>query len=120
MHLSALEADLDAIRRSPRDEGRVDLVVRTPGVDEREILAEAELDMERGLVGDDWWGPDADLGRQLTLMNSRAAALLAQTPDRWALAGDQLYVDFDLSVEKPPVCRTAAARSSWPGSVSTR
>jgi MOSC domain-containing protein YiiM len=102
MSLAVLEEGLDEIRRSPRDEGRVDLVIRTPAVDEREILAEAELDPERGLLGDDWWGPGAETGRQVTLMNSRAAALVAQTPERWALAGDQLYVDFDLSVENLP------------------
>ena len=102
LNLMALEEGLDEIRRSPRDEGRVDLIIRTPAVDQRETLAEAELDPERGLIGDDWWGPDADSGRQVTVMNSRAAALVAQRPDRWALAGDQLYVDFDLSVENLP------------------
>ena len=60
MSLAALEEGLDEIRRSPRDEGRVDLVIRTPAVDQREILAVAELDPERGLLGDDWWGPDAE------------------------------------------------------------
>jgi MOSC domain-containing protein YiiM len=112
MKLAALEEGLDEIRRSPRDEGRVDLVIRTPAVDQRESLTEAELDPERGLVGDDWWGPDADPGRQVTLMNSRAAALLAQTPDRWALAGDQLYVDFDLSVENLPAGTRIAVGSA--------
>jgi MOSC domain-containing protein YiiM len=104
LHLSyaALLEGLDEIRRAPRAEGRVDLVVRTPATDLREILTEAELDPERGLVGDDWWGPDAELGRQVTVMNSRAVALVAQTPERWALAGDQIYVDFDLSGDNLP------------------
>jgi len=62
MNLAALEEGLDDIRRSPRDEGRVELVIRTPDVDQREILTEAELDPERGLLGDDWWGPDAGPG----------------------------------------------------------
>lgn len=112
LSLAALEEGLDEIRRSPRDEGRVDLVIRTPAVDQRETLAEAELDPERGLIGDDWWSPDADPGRQVTLMNSRTAALLAQTPDRWALAGDQLYVDFDLSVENLPAGTRLAVGSA--------
>jgi len=97
-----LQEGLDEIRRSPRDDGRVVLVVRTPATDQREILAEGELDVVRGLVGDDWWSPDADTGRQVTVMNSRAVALVAGTPDRWALAGDQIYVDFDLSVGNLP------------------
>ena len=112
MSLAALEEGLDEIHRSPRDRGRVDLVIRTPAVDQREILAVAELDPERGLLGDDWWGPDAEPGRQVTLMNSRAAALLAQSPDRWALAGDQLYVDFDLSVENLPAGTRLAVGSA--------
>jgi MOSC domain-containing protein YiiM len=99
---AALQGGLDEIRQSPRDEGRVVLVVRTPATDQREFLAEAELDPELGLVGDDWWSPGADPGRQVTVMNSRAVALVAGTPDRRALAGDQIYVDFDLSVENVP------------------
>ena len=104
LHLSSavLEQGLDEIRRSPRDEGRVDLIVRTPATDQREILSEGHLDEERGLVGDDWWAPGAEVGRQVTVMNSRAVALIAQAPDRWALAGDQIYVDFDLSGENIP------------------
>ena len=30
-------------------------------------------------------------------MNTRAIALIAQTKERWPLAGDQLYIDMDLS-----------------------
>src|SRR5690606_22235095 len=38
----------------------------------------------------------------------RAAALVARTRDRWALAGDQLYVDLDLSDDNlPPGTRLA-------------
>ncbi|MDP3985086.1 MAG: MOSC domain-containing protein, partial [Acidimicrobiia bacterium] len=40
---------------------------------------------------------------QLNVMNSRVIALIAGDPDRWALAGDQLYIDLDLSVENLPV-----------------
>ena len=42
--------------------------------------------------------PDA----QLTLMNARAAAVITGSPERWPLAGDQLYVDLDLSIENLP------------------
>jgi MOSC domain-containing protein YiiM len=38
----------------------------------------------------------------VTLMNSRAAAIIAQTRERWPLAGDQLYVDLDLSEDHLP------------------
>lgn len=35
-------------------------------------------------------------------MNSRVIALIAQAKDRWQLAGDQLYIDLDLSAENLP------------------
>ena len=50
----ALEAGLDHVRAAPTDHGRVELIVRRPAVDEREVLAVAELDRDAGLVGDTW------------------------------------------------------------------
>jgi hypothetical protein len=116
LHLSAdeLEAGLADILASPADEGTVELVVRRPAEGEREVLEEGLLDPEHGLVGDDWRdrvgrrGQALDRALQLTLMNARAIALIAGSRDRWALAGDQLYVDFDLSPENlPPGTRLA-------------
>jgi hypothetical protein len=111
-HLTAelLEAGLDDIRSSPSDEGQVDLIVRRPAEDQREVLSEGKLDPAEGLVGDTWAqrgsGPQgnasANADAQLTLMNARVAMLLAQQPDRRQLAGDQLYVDFDLSADNVP------------------
>ena len=102
-----LEAALDHLRASPHDGGRVELIVRRPAVDEREILHEAELSLLEGIVGDTWRDrgsrhtPDgsAEPERQLTIMNARAVALFAGSDDpaNWAVAGDQLYVDIDLS-----------------------
>src|SRR5262245_42620864 len=99
-----LEAGLDEIRRSPGDEGTLDLIVCRPKVGERRVLAEAQLNLTDGLVGDSWkdrkhWrtGGPPDPLTQLTLMNSRLAALVAQDESRWGLAGDQLFVDLDLS-----------------------
>lgn len=105
--MAELEAALDDIRRSPKDEGILELIVRRPAVDEREVLEEGELDLVEGLVGDTWRTrgsgstPDgsAHPDMQLTLMNARIIALLAQDKDRWPLAGDQLFVDMDLSGE---------------------
>jgi MOSC domain-containing protein YiiM len=73
-------------------------------VGEREELDEAELDVEAGLVGDSWSrrGKRPNPKSQLTLMSSRAAALVAGERARWALAGDQLYVDLDLSKANLP------------------
>jgi MOSC domain-containing protein YiiM len=100
-----LDAGLDEIRRSPVDDGRLELIVARPDNFERVELDEAVLDAHRGLVGDNWLergsrhteDGSAEPGRQVTLMNARAAALVAVDPARRSLAGDQLYVDLDLS-----------------------
>jgi MOSC domain-containing protein YiiM len=107
MHMTAeqLAAGLDHIRQSPTDQGTLELIVARPSEGERNVLEEAELDLDLGLVGDDWhvrvtkYGPPDPLG-QLNVMNFRAAALAAGSPDRIPLAGDQLYVDFDLSTQE--------------------
>ena len=102
LDLSTLEAGVGEIRRSPRDIGTVELIVRRPAENERETLAEAHLDTTKGLVGDGWLADDGDVRRQVTVMNARVVALLAGSRDRWPLAGDQLYLDLDLSVENLP------------------
>ena len=108
LELTQLHAGLDEIRRAPATDGKVELIVRRPVKDEREVLAEAELDTERGVVGDDWLTHDGDPRTQITLMNARAIAVIAQAEERWPLAGDQLYVDLDLSdANVPPGTRIA-------------
>jgi hypothetical protein len=112
-HLTAaeLEAGLDEIRRSPKDAGPLELIVRRPRIDEREVLAEGELHPSEGLVGDNWcvrgssrtFDGSAHPEMQLNIMNARVIALLAQGRERWPLVGDQLYLDLDLSRENLPV-----------------
>src|SRR5215468_7133663 len=114
--MAELEAGLDAIRQSPKDEGVIALIVRRPKVDAREVLEEGELDLVEGLVGDTWKvrgssrTPDgaAHPDMQLNIMNTRVIALLAREKDRWPLAGDQLFIDMDVSRENlPPGTRLA-------------
>ena len=111
-----LEAGLDTIRQSPKNEGVIALIVRRPQVDAREVLEEGELDLAEGLVGDTWkvrrsnrtpdGSPHPDM--QLNIMNARVIALVAQEKDRWPLAGDQLFIDMDVSQENlPPGTRLA-------------
>ena len=110
LSLADLEAGLAAVRESPRDAGTLQLIVCRPNVDERRVLDEAQLDPRAGLVGDNWQArgsTSTDDGtahpdRQLTVMNDRAALLVADTPERRQLAGDQLYVDLDLSPANLP------------------
>lgn len=108
--LDELLAGLDDIRQSPPDDGTLDLIVRRPAIGTREVLESGELNETDGLAGDSWnqrpsrrsddGGPHPEM--QLNIMNSRAIARIAQSPDRWALAGDQLYVDLDLSEANLP------------------
>ncbi len=108
--LSVLEEGLGEIRASPPDHGTVELIVARPSVDERELLDVGQLDLCEGLVGDTWKGrkssatPDGSPhpDRQLTLTNARFSALMAGEHERWALSGDQLYVDLDLSPANLP------------------
>jgi len=110
--LAQIHAGLDGVQQSPRVLGTLDLVVRRPAVDAREVLAEAQLDPAVGLVGDTWGqrpssrtpdsSPHPDM--QLNVINSRFVRLVAGSddPQAWALAGDQLYLDLDLSVDALP------------------
>jgi MOSC domain-containing protein YiiM len=105
-----LEAGLPHVLASPKNDGTLEMVIRRPAVDEREVLEVAELSVAEGVVGDNWnqrsskrsedGGPHPDM--QLNVMNSRMAQLAAQSKDRWPLAGDQLYVDFDITAENVP------------------
>jgi hypothetical protein len=112
MHVSLeqLRAGLEEIRRSPSRDGRLEMIVRRPKVGAREVLDEGDLDVAVGLVGDNWstrgsWATknkQAHPEMQLNLMNRRAIDLIAGAPDRWPLAGDQLFVDLDLSAANLP------------------
>ncbi|MEO1061043.1 MAG: MOSC domain-containing protein [Actinomycetota bacterium] len=109
-----LTAALPELRAAPADVGRLEMIVRRPAVDEREVLEEGELDLTVGLVGDTWQDRGSsrtDDGSshpdmQLNVMSARMVDLIAGSRDRWALAGDQLYVDLDLSgANLPPGTR---------------
>ena len=111
-----LHAGLDGIRQSPKDEGVLELIVRRPRIGEREVLDEGQLDVVEGLVGDTWSTRSSRRSKdglahpdmQLNIMNARVIALVAQDRERWHLAGDQLFMDLDLSAENlPPGTRLA-------------
>jgi hypothetical protein len=105
-----LIAGLDDVRLSPRDSGPLEMVVVRPAPGEREVLDVATVLAGKGVSGDTWdqrgssrtpdGGPNPEA--MVTVMNSRAVDLVAGSRDRWALAGDQLYVDLDLSTENLP------------------
>ena len=105
-----LDAGLDFIKKAPKNTGLLEMIVCRPEENQREVLGEGQLDLELGLIGDNWkvrgssrtndgFGhPDM----QLCVMNSRCTALVAQVKSRWKLAGDQLYIDMDLSSDNLP------------------
>ncbi|HEX2303421.1 MAG TPA: hypothetical protein VHH57_07335 [Gaiella sp.] len=103
-----LDSGLDVLRAAPRDNGTLELIVRRPAVGEREVVDEAELTVEDGLVGDSWssrgrsGGRPANTKAQVTVMSSRAAMLVARELERRPLAGDQLYVDLNLGGDNLP------------------
>lgn len=111
-HITApeLEAALEAIRNSPQDDGPLEWIVRRPAEDQREVLQSATVELAGGMTGDNWSvrpsssTPDGSPhpGKQLTLMNTRVISIIAGSQERWALAGDQLYADLDLSIENLP------------------
>ena len=105
-----LNAGREHIRESPTDGGSLLLISRRPAIGERELLQEAELDLQDGLVGDNWKtrgqlaspprepNPEA----QLTIMNSRVADLVAGSRERWPESGDQLFVELDIGLDNLP------------------
>jgi hypothetical protein len=111
-HLSTteIESRLGAAGASPRDDGKLDRIVCRPERGERQLLDSAELDLTAGLVGDNWKvrgskdTPDgsANFDAQITLANSRVIDAMASDQEMWPLAGDQLYVDFDISIDNLP------------------
>ena len=121
-HLTAaeLKAGQDHVMRAPKDGGELKLIVRRPAANERETPSTGELDVLTGLVGDSWKDRPSDRSddglahpdMQLNIMNARVIELIAQQPDRWQLAGDQLYVDMDLSDENLPAWTRLAVGSA--------
>ena len=116
LSVTELEAGMDHIRQSPKEEGVLKMIVRRPDIDEREVIYEGQLNTTDGLEGDTWKARgsshtadgSANVNAQITVMNARAIALLAQEEQLWPLAGDQLYIDMDLSDDNiPPGTRLA-------------
>ncbi|MDE0454257.1 MAG: MOSC domain-containing protein [Gammaproteobacteria bacterium] len=110
LDIDELEAGLPEILASPKDDGVVSMIVRRPDTNQREVLDSGELDVAEGLVGDNWRSRGSRMtadgsahpDMQLNIMNARVISLVARSRERWALAGDQFFVDLDLSRENLP------------------
>src|SRR5215208_236448 len=98
LSMTELEAGMDYIRQSPKDQGILKMIVRRPRDDERDVIDYGELDLSEGLVGDNWKvrgskhtaDGSANPNAQITVTNARTVELVAQEEERWPLAGDQL------------------------------
>ena len=105
-----LEASLDHLRAAPTDTGSLEMIVRRPAQGERDIVADGVLDEADGLIGDNWLcratsraiAEGRHLDAMITVMSHRMVGLLAESPEAQALAGDQLYVDLDISHDNLP------------------
>ncbi|NOT46484.1 MAG: MOSC domain-containing protein [Acidobacteria bacterium] len=117
-HLTAdeIQAKIAWVLDSPTDFGTLELIVRRPKVNKREVVETGELCVENGLVGDNWLmrgssRTENGLGHpemQLNVMNYRFAELIAGGRERISLAGDQLFATLDLSPKNlPPGTRLA-------------
>ena len=113
---SELDGALGDVRAAPKDAGVLEMIVRRPAIGERDVLETGRLDVTEGLTGDTWIRRGSSRTRdgsphphmQLTVMSTRVIDLLTGDRNAWPLAGDQLYVDLDLSVENlPPGTRLA-------------
>jgi hypothetical protein len=108
--ITELELGIDEIKESPKDNGILEMIVRRPETETREIINSAEINLVNGLEGDNWKArgssttPDgsADPEAQITLMNTRVIQLLSGDKEHWQWAGDQLFVDMDLGIENLP------------------
>lgn len=101
--LEALWAGMPA---APRDAGSVRLLCirREPGLHDTPDVAEVTVD--GGLVGDRWavgWQEhDPERRAQVTLMNAAVTELVAAGRQPLHEAGDNILVDFDISVDHLP------------------
>ncbi|MDJ0942693.1 MAG: hypothetical protein QNJ30_04485 [Kiloniellales bacterium] len=105
-----LQAGLPRILESPKDDGVLEAIVVRPASGERLDLESCEISLEGGVHGDHWaagcW-MSTEAGRphpdvQVCIMNARCIALVAGERARWPLAGDNLFIDLDLSPENLP------------------
>ncbi len=108
--LTDIEARFAELGDSPRDRGTVELIVCRPATGERHVLQRADLDLTVGLVGDNWRtrgskhteDGSAEPDKQITMTNSRVLQAIEPDAERHPLAGDQLFIDMDLSIDNLP------------------
>lgn len=111
-HLSKAElaAGLPGVLESPKDNGAIEQIIVRPAANERRPVNSVAISLAGGLEGDHWaqgcWKsnesgePHPDV--QICMMNSRCIDLIAGDKSNWAPAGDNLFIDMDLTPDNLP------------------
>lgn len=105
-----LASALPYVAASPKDGGSVALIVVRPDHGRRETPDRVRISAQDGVEGDHWskgcWletddgAPHPDV--QINLMCTRAAEVIAGDPALWPAAGNNFFVDIDLSPDNLP------------------
>ena len=109
-NLDNLICELDYILQSPDRRGSLELIVIRPEEDERRVLKEGQITKTDGVKGDNWklrksrHTPDGrpDPETQINIMNSRVIDSITGSQSEWIKAGDQLFIDFDITEKNLP------------------
>jgi len=99
----ALTQRLNAFAAAPKENGRLEMIVRCPVSNQREILQTVHLSVEAGLPGDKWGAKsNPNPVSQLTVMRHDIADMIANGQSL-ALFGDNLFVNLDIAAANLPV-----------------
>lgn len=117
-----LTAGLQGILSAPKQNGTLELIVIRPGRGERFTPAEIEVSAVEGLPGDHWSNgtgyaredgagdPDA----QICIMMASCIRAIAGAKANWPPAGDNLFIDMDLTPKNmPPGTRFAIGSAEF-------
>ncbi|MEM9757568.1 MAG: MOSC domain-containing protein, partial [Pseudomonadota bacterium] len=105
-----LNRALPHILDAPKNDGRLDLIISRPGHGAREMPARVAVSAAAGIAGDHWaqgcWltddsgAPHPDV--QICMMMSRVIGAIAGDISNWPPAGDNLFLDMDLTPANMP------------------
>ena len=110
LSLDHLKTFMPHILDAPKDDVALDLVVVRPDRDIRELPKRARVTAKDGVVGDHWItgsGLRNDDGTglvdaQICMMMSRVIEAIASSQENWPPAGDNLFLDMDLTPSNMP------------------
>ena len=121
--LDALLAQLpDMLAAAPKEEGRLDLIVMRPEPDARVLPESFEVRAADGMPGDHWINGtgyaledgSGDPDAQTCMMMSGCIGAIAGDKENWSPAGDNFFIDMDLTpTNMPPGTRFAIGSAEF-------